>query len=292
MRRAAAQARADALVRAHRFELSVVVPLVGAGLLVAGGLGWLPPALAFDPLLVVAGVVVMRLPLLVALGPLADRRTLAALVALVGFAYAVEAVALATGWPYGTFTYGVTLGPTVAGVPVALPLLYLPIVVDGTLLATLLLGPGAGRWHRRSLALGLLVTVDLVLDPGAVVLGFWSYAAGGAYYDVPASNYAGWLLTGAVAVWAVDAALARTPLAARLDGCTFALDDLVSFGLLWGVVNLAVGQAVPAVLAAGLLALLGLSGRYDLPRPRPSGPAWLRRRLGAALEAGRAPLER
>jgi putative membrane protein len=38
----------------------------------------------------------------------------------------------------------------------------------------------------------------MVLDPGAVLLGFWSFDAGGWYYNVPWSNFAGWLVSGSL----------------------------------------------------------------------------------------------
>ena len=42
----------------------------------------------------------------------------------------------------------------------------------------------------------LLVLIDMVLDPGAVLLGMWHYNAGGIYYGVPWSNFFGWLISG------------------------------------------------------------------------------------------------
>ena len=45
----------------------------------------------------------------------------------------------------------------------------------------------------------VLVWMDAVIDPGAAALGFWVWPGGGAYYGVPLSNYAGWLLSGILA---------------------------------------------------------------------------------------------
>ncbi|MEQ1644080.1 MAG: isopentenyl-diphosphate Delta-isomerase, partial [Pyrinomonadaceae bacterium] len=45
----------------------------------------------------------------------------------------------------------------------------------------------------------ILVIFDLVLDPGAVKIGFWQYEGGGAFYGVPVSNFVGWLFSGAIA---------------------------------------------------------------------------------------------
>ena len=45
------------------------------------------------------------------LGP---RRAILSLLALAAFAYAIESIGVATGFPYGSFFYGDALGPTVA----------------------------------------------------------------------------------------------------------------------------------------------------------------------------------
>jgi putative membrane protein len=52
------------------------------------------------------------------------------LLALSILAYAIEALGVTTGFPYGTFYYGDALGPELAGiVPYLLPLSYAPLVV-------------------------------------------------------------------------------------------------------------------------------------------------------------------
>jgi putative membrane protein len=253
--RAAWQARAERLVRENRITIAVVFPLVGAALLVASAESLLGPPLQFNPLLVLLGTLVMRLPLLVGLAPLVDRRSGALLAGLAAFAYAIELVGVTTDWPYGAFEYGVDLGPMLLGaVPLGLPLFYIPLVVDAYLLALLVLGPAAERRSVRLAAtLGAVMLVDLVLDPGAVAIGFWEYTDG-AYYGVPASNYAGWLLSGAVAVFVLDVAFERAALGERLADCEFLLDDLVSFVVLWGGINAVYGQWL-AVAVAGLLAV-------------------------------------
>lgn len=264
--RTAATARAETLVRDNRFTIAVVFPAVGALMLVASAESFVPDWLAFQPLALLFGVAVMRSPLLVALAPLVDRRAGVILVGLCGFTYGVEAIGLATGWPYGHFEYLATLGPTVGDLPLALPLLFLPLVANGVLLATLLLdGRATGRLHRIALAVALVLAIDLVLDPAAVTLGFWRYAEPGVYYGVPASNYAGWLLSATVAVVGIDAAFDATALQERLAACEFALDDLVSFTLLWGLVNLVYANWVPAAIALALLAALAATPRFDVP---------------------------
>jgi len=262
--RAAVQARLDALVRDNRFTIAVVFPVVGAVLLVASAEGLLPPPLAFDPFLILLGTLVMRSPLLVGVAPLIDRKAAIGIAGLAGYAYAIEFVGLRTGWPYGDFHYAIDLGPTVAGVPIGLPVFFLPLVCNAYLLCLLLLGSRAASARvRLPTVIGTVVAMDLVLDPGAVALGFWAYPSGGPVYGVPLSNFAGWVLSATVTVLVLDAVLDRGALLDRLRTCEFALDDLVSFVLLWSAVNLYFGNWGAAVVG-GLFGLgLVRTDRFD-----------------------------
>ncbi len=255
----------DALVRENRFTIAVVFPLFGAVLLVASNESLLPAPLSYNAALILFGTAVMRLPLVVGLLPVSGRRVAAAVVALTAYAYGIELVGVTTGWPYGEFQYGIDLGPMIEGkVPVGLPVFFLPLVLNAYLLSLLLLGDRA-----RSLALRLGVTVaavlaiDLVLDPAAVAIGFWEYLPPGPYHGVPASNYAGWVLSGTIAVAVFDLAFDRAALRTRLAECEFMLDDMVSFVLLWGGINALYLQAVPAGIALALAAGLVRTDRFD-----------------------------
>ena len=175
------------------------------------------------------------------LGP--QRATLS-LLALSAFGYAIETVGVATGFPYGPFYYGDALGHKLAGlIPYLLPISYAPLV----------LGAVAASWGvpRRTLhapaAALLLVVMDAVLDPGAAALGFWVWPEGGAYYGVPLSNYAGWLLSGLLAATILLATGRWTyaPPPGLLDSAIIAL----SF---WTGVAAISGMAVPTLLGVTL----------------------------------------
>jgi len=253
------------LIREHRFTVAVVFPAVGAVSLIASA-EWapLPDVLAFNPLFVLTGVLVMRSPLIVGVLPVVDRRAALGVAALAAYSYAIEIVGVTTGWPYGAFEYGVSLGPMLGGVPIALPVFFLPLVANAYLLCLLLLGPYADRALPRLLSvIALVLAMDVVLDPGAVALGFWLYEGGGAFYGVPLSNYAGWALSATVAVVVLDATFDRAALGARLEACEFALDDMVSFVLLWGGVNAVYGNWIPVLAAAGIGAGLLRTERFD-----------------------------
>ena len=179
------------------------------------------------------------------LGP---RRASLSLLALSILAYAIEAIGVATGFPYGSFSYNDALGPRLAGlVPYLLPLSYTPLVV----------GAVAAAWGTRPPLLHiiyatlLLVWMDAVLDPGAASLGFWVWPQGGVYYGIPLSNYAGWLFSGALATALLLAAgrWSASPRPALLDSATIA----TSF---WTGVAVLTGMVVPALLGASLFAYL------------------------------------
>jgi putative membrane protein len=258
------EARLDRLVRENRVTISVFFPLNGAVLLVASAEGLLPDPLAFNALMILLGTLVMRSPLVVGVLPATDRRAAAGVGLLTLYAYAIEYVGVRTGVPYGEFFYGVELGPTVAGVPLGLPVFFIPLAMNAYLLCLLLLGERAANPAVRLVSVvAAVVAMDVVLDPGAVALGFWVYPDGGAFYGVPLSNYAGWVLSAVVAVVVLDAAYDRRALLARVRACEFALDDLVSFVLLWGGINAWFGNwlsvAVAGLFGLGLLA----TDRFD-----------------------------
>lgn len=179
---------------------------------------------------------------------LGARRTILSLLALSAFAYAIETTGVVTGFPYGEFRYGDSLGPKAFGlVPYLLPVSYVPLVI-GAVAAVPLRRP-----VPRALATAVLLTVtDAVLDPGAVALGFWGYADGGLYYGVPASNFAGWLLSGTIAA-ALLLALGRGWRDAPPPG---SLDGLVVAAAFWTGVAVFSGGILPAFIGAVLFAYL------------------------------------
>ncbi|WP_311171766.1 bisanhydrobacterioruberin hydratase [Halobellus ordinarius] len=264
--RAEWETRLERLVRENRFTISVFFPLNGIVLLLASAEGLLPAPLAFNGFLILLGTAVMRSPLVVGVLPLTDRRAAAWVGALTLYAYGIEYLGVHTGVPYGEFFYGVDLGPIVAGVPLGLPIFFIPLVMNAYLLCLLLLGDRAVQAAvRLSAVIAAVLAMDVVLDPGAVALGFWVYPAGGAFYGVPLSNYAGWVVSATVAVLALDQGYDGQALVARLDECEFLLDDLVSFVILWGGINAWFGNWLP-VAVAGLFGIgLLWTDRFDTP---------------------------
>ena len=198
------------------------------------------------------------------LGP--ERATLS-LLALSAFGFAIETTGVVTGFPYGPFYYGDSLGPKVAGlVPYLLPLSWAPLVL-GAVAATTPKDKAAPRRRVvRVLSAAMLLTlVDGVLDPGAASLGFWVWPEGGPYYGVPVTNYLGWLLSSTLAA-ALILALGRrrwgreTPPPGLLDSVVIA----VAF---WTGVAVFSGLLFPAALG-GALSLYLLHRRARLAAGR------------------------
>jgi uncharacterized membrane protein len=144
------------------------------------------------------------------------RRTgVGVLLLVAGTAVAFESVGLATGFPYGRYSYSDTLGPTLLGVPFLVPLAWLMMAWPSWLLAELLT-----RSARRSrtvariaVAAAVFAGWDVILDPQMVQAGYWTWAhpePGLPGIDtVPLTNLAGWLLAGAVLMTLLDLLVRR-----------------------------------------------------------------------------------
>lgn len=105
--------------------------------------------------------------------------------------YAVEVVGVQTGFPFGTYAYGVRLGPPLYDTPPMIGVLWL-LTLMGSLY-------WAGRWApdragqdrgvlRSAIAASLMVAFDIVLEPVAIRTAFWTWAGD----DIPLRNYISW----------------------------------------------------------------------------------------------------
>jgi uncharacterized membrane protein len=130
------------------------------------------------------------------------RRAAALAGSAAGIGFAAEVCGVATGRPFGPYAYSGRLGPKVAGVPLLAAAAWTMMAPPAWSVAGLL---ARRRAARAALAAGALAAWDVALDPRMVRDGYWTWRGGGRYEDVPASNFAGWLLVGGAifAVWAV-----------------------------------------------------------------------------------------
>ncbi|PZG08334.1 carotenoid biosynthesis protein [Micromonospora craterilacus] len=212
-------------------------------------------------------------------------RTAVTLVAVVtGGGFAIEALGVATGFPFGSYDYSGQLGPKLAGVPLVIPLAWTWMAWPAWLVATRLttgpsirtpgtdhnglLGGGSAarppagtaawwRWPGRiALATVGLAAWDLFLDPQMVAEGHWVWRqatpALPGLPDIPVSNYLGWLL------FAVLVMAALRPLAGPAVAVTDARDHPMYALYLWTYGSSVLAHAVFLDLPAS--ALWGATG--------------------------------
>ncbi|HEY0700803.1 MAG TPA: carotenoid biosynthesis protein [Micromonospora sp.] len=127
-------------------------------------------------------------------------RTAAGLVLVTtGGGLAVEALGVATGFPFGHYGYSDDLGGKLAGVPLVIPLAWTWMAWPAWLAAVRLARPGALRVALAGLG---LAAWDLFLDPQMVGEGYWSWRDSAVTLpgvpDVPVGNYLAWLAVAVV----------------------------------------------------------------------------------------------
>jgi uncharacterized membrane protein len=139
-------------------------------------------------------------------------RTLMMLASGFGIALLFEHLGSSTGFLFGEYDYSDLLGPKVFGqVPALIPaawfmMLYPSWEIARSLSARIadrLSRPEARALLRIAIAACAMTAWDLSLDPRMVADGAWIWPNGGAYFGIPLSNFAGWLVTSALifATW-------------------------------------------------------------------------------------------
>ena len=177
-------------------------------------------------------------------------------VVLGSLALAIETFAIITGFPYGHFGYSDLLGYRLFGyTPWTVAFAWTPLLLAGYAVARRIAENAVVRVAAVAL---LLVVFDLVIDPGAVKIGFWGYEGGGAFYSVPVSNFLGWIFSGVVGAIVLEAFVyLRKPLlpvpAELISSCFF----ILSF---WTAIAFFSGMYGPLVI--GIVVLVSLAVYY------------------------------
>ena len=119
-----------------------------------------------------------------------------------GIGFGAELAGVASGRPFGHYTYSGKLGPRIAGVPLLAAGAWAMMARPAWVVAGLV---DRRPVARVPLAAGALTAWDVFLDPRMAREGYWSWPRGGRYEGIPASNFVGWLGTGAAlfAVWSL-----------------------------------------------------------------------------------------
>lgn len=164
----------------------------------------------------------------------------------------IETSAILTGFPYGHFGYSDHLGIKLFGiVPWTVSFAWPPLLIGAYAVAGNLF---ASRIARIVATILLLLIFDVVLDPGAVRLGFWMYAEPGVFYGVPFSNFSGWLASGFAGAAILELVISRfrplLPVPIQLTSSAF---FIIFF---WTALSAFAGMIAPAMI--GVLVLIGL----------------------------------
>jgi putative membrane protein len=108
--------------------------------------------------------------------------------------FAVEAIGVATGFPFGTYDYSGQLGRELLGVPLIIPLAWTWMAWPAWLAAVRLARSGPARILLAAVG---LAAWDLFLDPQMVAEGYWTWhsptPALPGVPGIPIGNYLGWL---------------------------------------------------------------------------------------------------
>ncbi len=101
---------------------------------------------------------------------------------LLGFGF--EVLGVHTGFPFGNYIYGHVLGVQLAGVPLMIGVNWLLLVyLTGVLFLKI-----TNDFLAAALASLTMVFMDVLIEPVAVALDFWSWAGN----EIPLTNYLGW----------------------------------------------------------------------------------------------------
>lgn len=108
--------------------------------------------------------------------------------------FLLEAAGVATGAVFGSYHYGQVLGAKIMGVP--------PVIGFNWVLVLLGCVRVTEKITASPAAAGLLtgaaaVVFDIVLEPVAISLGYWSWHGG----TIPLQNYAAWFLIALIGGW-------------------------------------------------------------------------------------------
>lgn len=245
------------------------VPAVLAGAVVLAQIAYplTPVGTARDRLTVVTVLLFTAASVVHAATGRGTRAAVALVVVAGGGGLLAEAVGVRTGVPFGRYAYAGTLGPSVLGVPIVIPLAWLMMAWPAYLVGVRL---ARGPIARVAVAAAALASWDLFLDPQMVDAGHWHWSdpspALPGVPAVPLTNYAGWALVALVLMVVLDRTVRTGP----------STPDTVPYALyLWtygsSVLALAAFFGLPAAALWGGLGMgaVAVPLAWSLRRPAP-----------------------
>ncbi len=142
--------------------------------------------------------------------------------------FAIEWIGVKMGKIFGHYAYGETLQPIFLGVPMAIGFAWLCMLLTSTAVVQRIL-PKFSNYHFLLQAISislLMVLFDLVMEPAAMKLGYWTWQDG----SIPIQNFIAWFgISFIFALIALPMGLFKTKLPAIVFHAYFA--QLVYFGM-------------------------------------------------------------
>lgn len=115
------------------------------------------------------------------------RNTIIFLILSYVITFLIEHTSIYYGVPFGYYVYTSSLGPTLLGVPIIIPLIWTSILFICYELGGALFGPL------------FAVFIDIGFDP-RFSQTLWHWITPGQYYGVPISNFIGWYITASIVI--------------------------------------------------------------------------------------------
>jgi putative membrane protein len=169
------------------------------------------------------------------------------------FPIIVEAIGISTGFPYGPFYYTDQMGFRLLGlVPWSVAFAFAPLILGSITVSNRF---GKDALLTIPLSAVILVAVDLVLDPAAVLLSIWVWVTPGPYYGIPLSNYTGWFLTALVASMIMHFLTTESPRVARTVPSPVASSLFMSLAF-WTGFSVWSGLWIPVAIGLVMLVLV------------------------------------
>ncbi|MBX9928551.1 MAG: carotenoid biosynthesis protein [Gemmatimonadaceae bacterium] len=175
-----------------------------------------------------------------------------------------ELLGTSTGYPFGPYEYTTLLGYRILGlVPFPIPISWYYMLYGSLAILARTLRPSdssASKWGWAALAGVILTAWDVSMDPAMVNTAHWVWHTAGAYYGMPWSNFAGWLLTGTIVArvmlafvppsqWTREVAPTRMPFGIYAINGVMPITICFARGMFWAGVLGTLAMAIPLGLA-------------------------------------------
>ncbi|KXK08089.1 MAG: hypothetical protein UZ20_WS6002000999 [candidate division WS6 bacterium OLB21] len=159
------------------------------------------------------------------------------------------------GFPYGKFSYANEFLLNLAGTPIVIGIAWMVIIMGVRFLVPKKLGLIVTLLVSAFLA----VAVDLVIDPPAVQLGYWTWVETGPYYNIPISNFFGWFLAGLL----LTSGIFKLTENSTTEFKASAFKSLFLIVSYWTFTSIMLGMIVPFIVGISLMILISRAGGFE-----------------------------